>query len=255
MTRELSASVPFEHFIQALQSQLDRAQTAMALKARAGLPLTFAVRDLSLDLRAHVDFDGAVVKLRPASPGDSAASTVHLALTTITRPMIEENTIQFAVDGDDASLQEAAGDELSAEDIRKLEWAGVQTVSQLVRLREEAGEHALERIAAVPAMRLRAALTRAEGPQIRDVLPVTPPNGSPDDGGSTISVRGRNLMGDAAPIVRLDGSPVNVLRARRNELLLEAPARIMGGGELEIETRPGVRTSATLGALSRGGGA
>ncbi len=253
MTRELAASVPFEHFIQALQSQLDRAQTAMALKARAGLPLTFAVRDLSLDLRAHVDFDGAVVKLRPAGAGDSSASTIHLALTTITRPMIEENTIQLSAAEDDATLQEAAGEELSPEDLRRLEWAGVQTVSQLVRLREEAGDHALERIAAVPAMRLRAALSRAEGPLIRDVQPVLSPNGGSSDGGSTISVRGRNLMGDTAPVVRLDGSPINVLRARHNELLLEAPARIMGG-ELEIETRPGVRTSTTLGVMGDGGG-
>lgn len=252
MTREMNGSVPIEHFIQALQSQLDRAQTAMALKARAGLPLTFAVKDLSLDLRAHVEVDGAVVKVRPAGPADSSASILHLALTTITRPMIEENTIQFAADGDDASLQEAAGDELSSEDIRKLEWAGVQTVSQLVRLREEAGEHALERIAAVPAMRLRAALARAEGPFIRDIQPALPPNGGTHDDGSTISVRGRNLMGDTAPIVRLDGAPVNVLRARRDELLLEAPSRIMGG-QLEIETRPGVRTSTTLGTFGRGG--
>jgi hypothetical protein len=230
----------------------------MALKARAGLPLTFAVKDLTLDLRAHVEVDGAVVKVRPAGPADSSASTLHLALTTITRPMIEENTIQFSADEDDATLQEAAGDELSADDLRKLEWAGVQTVSQLVRLREEAGEHALERIAAVPALRLRAALSRAEGPLIRDVQPALPPNGghSVGDGdfGSTISVRGRNLMGDKAPIVRLDGSPVNVLRARRDELLLEAPSRIMGG-ELEIETRPGLRTSMSLGKRELGGDA
>ena len=40
--------LPIENFIQALTSQLDRAQAALALKARAGLPLTFAVKDLTL---------------------------------------------------------------------------------------------------------------------------------------------------------------------------------------------------------------
>src|SRR5262245_32628540 len=99
--RELSAAVPIEHFIQALTSQLDRAQTAIALKARAGLPLTFAVKDLRLDLRAHIEMDGSVVTIRPAGPGDSDASTLHFDLTTITRPMMEENTLSLAADNDE----------------------------------------------------------------------------------------------------------------------------------------------------------
>jgi hypothetical protein len=239
--RETSASVPFEHFVQALQSQLDRAQTAMAFKARAGLPLTFAVKELSLDLRAHLEYDGSVVRIRPAGPGDADASMVHLALTTITRPMIEENTLQMSVDDDDAPLEEAAGESLSPDEIRKLEWAGVQTVAQLVRLREEAGEHAIERIASVPAMRLRAALQRAAEPMIRDVSPAR----RPDDGGGTLlDVRGRNLLGDGTPQVRVGGMPASVIRAQRGQLLVRAPAHAQG--EIEIETAPGIRATAAV---------
>src|SRR6185295_19091005 len=85
-------SVPIEQFIQALQTQLDRAQTAMAIKAEnLDLPLTFAVKDLSLELRTHVEVVRSEVRIRPAGPGDGDASTLHLALTTITRPMIKEN--------------------------------------------------------------------------------------------------------------------------------------------------------------------
>jgi hypothetical protein len=240
--RETSASVPFEHFVQALQSQLDRAQTAMALKARAGLPLTFAVKDLSLDLRAHLEYDGSVVRIRPAGPGDTDASTVHLALTTITRPMIEENTLQMSIDEDDAPLEEAAGESLSPDEIRKLEWAGVQTVAQLVKLREEAGEHAIERIASVPAMRLRAALQRAAEPMIRDVSPAV----QPDDGGGTLlDVRGRNLLREGGtPQVRVGGLPARVIRAQRDQLLVRAPAHAQG--EIEIETAPGIRATAAV---------
>ena len=44
------AGVPFDLFIQALTEQLDKAQASMALKARfAKLPMTFAVKDVSLD--------------------------------------------------------------------------------------------------------------------------------------------------------------------------------------------------------------
>ena len=60
--------VPIEQFIQALQTQLDRAQTAMAMKAEnLDLPLTFAVKDLSLDLRTHVEIVRSEVRIRPAA--------------------------------------------------------------------------------------------------------------------------------------------------------------------------------------------
>ena len=60
--------LPIEQFIQALTSQLDRVQSSMALKMHAGLPLTFAVKDLTLDLRAHVEMAGSVVRIGRPSP-------------------------------------------------------------------------------------------------------------------------------------------------------------------------------------------
>src|SRR5436190_1029531 len=59
MTPTANAALPLEHFIQAVQRQLDNAQTAMAVKARnLNLPLTFAIKDITLDLRAQVEFVG-----------------------------------------------------------------------------------------------------------------------------------------------------------------------------------------------------
>jgi hypothetical protein len=247
-----NGGVPIEHFIQALTSQLDRAQTAMAMKARAGLPLTFAVKDLSIDLRTHVDVEGAVVKIRPAGPGDTEASTIRLALTTITRPMIEENTLQFSADPTETDLNQAVGEELSPEDLRRLEWAGVQTVSQLVKLREEAGEHAIERIANVPALRLRAALSRATQPMVNDVFPEPPSVGAPESAEPPVfHLRGRNLLRDALPAVRAGTMPLRVLRATPNELVI-APTAEQLGGEIEIETAPGYRAVCQLPPARRG---
>ena len=49
------AGIPFDLFIQSLTEQLDKAQASMAIKARLGkLPLTFAVKEVSLDLRAFM---------------------------------------------------------------------------------------------------------------------------------------------------------------------------------------------------------
>ena len=62
-----NATLPLEHFIQAVQSQLDKAQAAMAMKARnLNLPLTFAIKDITLDLRAHVEFARNEIRIRPA---------------------------------------------------------------------------------------------------------------------------------------------------------------------------------------------
>jgi len=244
--RETTAALPLEHFVQAITSQLDRAQTALALKARAGLPLTFAVKDLTLDLRTVVEMDGAVVKIRPASSGDPSASTLHLAFTTITRPMMEENALQLSADRDEPTLNEMVGEDLSQEDLRRLEWAGVQTVSQLVALRDQAGEQAIERVANVPALRLRAALDRASRPMVREVETLAPESSAPDTP-PTFNLRGRNLLRDGPPTVRMDGTPMRVLHSAVDRLVVQ-PISMTLGKELEVETAPGMVTRVPLGA-------
>jgi len=101
--------LPIEQFIQALTTQLDHAQSAMAVKAKnLNLPLTFALKDIALDLRAHVEVVKSEVRIRPASAGDGNASTIRLALTTITRPMIEENAAVMPVDPEGSSLKRSS---------------------------------------------------------------------------------------------------------------------------------------------------
>src|SRR5262245_38214539 len=115
------SAVPIEDFVQALQAQLDRAQRAMHIKAKnLNLPLTFAVKDIAIDLRTHVEVVKNQVRVRPAGPGDHDASLLHLSLTTVTRPMIEENA--FPMDANEERLDEVK--EIPEEDRRKLEWAG-----------------------------------------------------------------------------------------------------------------------------------
>src|SRR5262245_55355903 len=129
--------VPLEQFIQALQTQLDRAQTAMALKAEnLDLPLTFAVKDLSLDLRTHIDVVKSVVRVRPAAPDEGDASTLHLSLTTITKPMIKENAKAPKRETEGPTLKDA---DFTEEEQNRLEWAGIHTVDQLRRVTESGG--------------------------------------------------------------------------------------------------------------------
>ncbi|MBX3086002.1 MAG: hypothetical protein KF716_30480 [Anaerolineae bacterium] len=203
--------LPIEEFIQALTSQLDRAQVMMAVKARVGLPLTFAVKDITIDLRAHVNMIKNRVLIRPAGPGDAEASVIHLALTTITRPMIEENTLQL--EPDEPSLNTVLGDSLEEDDKRRLEWAGIHSVSQLRELQRVGGETVIEQVAQIPAMRLRQALQRASQPRIDAVLPGA-------DG--ALRVRGFSLThdGTTAPQVWIGKTPAQVVSATDREVVI-----------------------------------
>ena len=231
-------ALPIEDFVQALQAQLDRAQRAMHTKAKnLNLPLTFAVKDISIDLRTHVEVVRNQVRVRPAGPGDHDASLLHLTLTTVTRPMIEENA--FSMDANEERLDEVS--DIPEEDRRKLEWAGLQTVRQLKTMHDESGEASIGRITNVPVDRLRKALQKMSQPMVSRVEP------QEGDGPAQklLRIRGQNLMRQRVPKVEIEGEPVSVLRATDQELLL-APMAHQFGGMLTIETDPNYATQAAF---------
>ena len=232
------SGVPIEQFIQAITGQLDRAQEALALKARFGTQLTFAVRDLTIDLRTHVDVVDNEVVLRPAGPGETDTSVIHLSLTTITKPMIEENTRPLSADDGGPSIKDALGDELTPDEQRKLEWAGVYTVSQLRELPHRASAEIIERVARLPVSRLRAALTAATRPKVTEVRKV------PDPQQDQLVINGINLDGGQPPQVHLDGNRLDVISATPHEIRVTAPPELALAGALDITTGYGIATYA-----------
>jgi hypothetical protein len=233
--RDVEPELPIESFIQALTHQLDRAQETMAMKARVGMPLTFAVKDLRLDLRAHVGMSGDVVHIRPAGPDDAEASVLHLELTTITQPMMLENAPPLERERDEPSLREVLGDEISDAERRRLEWAGIRSVSQLRDLERTTGEAAIERVAQLPVARLRAALARASQPLVREVLPVA--GGPGGDGRPLLRIRGANLTGGAEPEVLVGGRRAAIVEAGDRELLVRPLGEASDGDEAAVEVR------------------
>jgi hypothetical protein len=210
-----TGSFPIEDFVQSLTAQLDRAQDALALKVRTGRPLTFAIKDLSIDLRVFWEADrSGRVLARHAGPNEEGASTVHLMFTTITRSMVEENTISLALDEDPRSLDELAGRDFDEADRHRLAMVGVRTVGQLRRLSEATDPKSVETFIGVPVMRLRAALEAAAQPTLTDVQPVRRGDRR------FLRVRGANLAADTPPEVMLSGEPVEVVEANDRELIV-----------------------------------
>jgi hypothetical protein len=242
MTRSAGA-VPLEDFIQAVQAQLDNAQARMTLKAQNdSLPLTFAVKDISLDLRAHVEVQQGEVRIQPAGANDGDASVFHLVFTAITKPMIDENAVQLSVDSEEDPGIDTLGDALDEEDRQRLERIGVRTVSKLRDLQRQGLERSVGRVTSLPIDKLRGALARASRPMVHEVEPDADYSDGADDAGALrarLRVRGRNLLKDGAPPrVTIAGEPVGVLRATDNELLLAAaPHQFAGQMSLAHDAR------------------
>jgi hypothetical protein len=235
--------MPLENFIQAVQSQLDNAQASMTMKARRlNMPLTFAIKDITLDLRAHVEFARSEIRIRPAGPADKDASVFHLVFAAITRPMIEENSAALSVeDHGDVAIDDMGDDGLSEDERRKLEWVGVRTVKQLRELQDQDGAKTVQRVTGLPVERLRAALERASSPQLQQALPLAQPGGD-TAGPNLIKLRGRNLLSEGTPRVTLGGEAMAVVSASDHELLL-APQSHQWAGEVRVTSPTGIAST------------
>lgn len=241
MTTE--AALPLEHFIQAVQSQLDKAQTAMAVKARnLNLPMTFAVRDINMDLRAHVEFSHGEVRIRPAAANEQNASVFHVVFSAITKPMIEENAVAFTENPEEQMLDDLE-EELTEEERRRLEWVGVRTVSKLREMDQRGASNVVGRVTNLPVSRLRQALQRASEPSVSQVMPVDPAPHDPPDLRRILKVRGRNLVREGVmPNVTIANRRAAIVKSSENELLL-APDDEQWAGVLRIETEPELAAS------------
>jgi hypothetical protein len=128
--QEVSAAerlISVEEFINSITVQLDRVQDALRLKS-LNRPLTYALKDFSLDLQVFVALDPTGhVRFRNSGPNEAGASTVRLGFTTITKPMIEENTISLAATRS-PSLDQIG---LDPGQRNKLEQLGVHNAAQL----------------------------------------------------------------------------------------------------------------------------
>ncbi len=227
-----SRAYPVDEFLQALTAQLDRAQDALALKVTGTQrPLTWALKDLAIDLRVFIEVtDQGRVTWRSAGPGEDGASTVHLSLTTITRPMVEENSFQIHEDQDPRGITQITAEaSLDPDEQRKLEWMGVRTVGQLRNL----DPVAVEAIVGIPVARLQAALAAAARPAVASQQVV-------QRGERTfLALHGANLTDGSPPEVRLAGSPVEVVEWKPNRLLVRPQAHHVDG-PLEVRTGSGV---------------
>lgn len=259
------SGMQFDLFIQALTEQLDKAQATMALKARVGkMPLTFAVKEVQLELRAFVQVIDDDLFVRPAGPGEAEASTIKLSLTTITKSMAEENAVDYSAEDPKFSLREALGEDFEKER-RSLERIGVRTVSQLTELRKSAGADVIERLARMPVNRLQQAMLAASAPRVGSVSRPSQTNlvqGEDETKAPTLGALPRGAAAQVqltspllrfgrVPLVRAAGVLVPVLEAADGHAVLQ-PLASQLGCEADIDFGDGQVARVTLSEGARG---
>jgi hypothetical protein len=237
-------------------------------------PLTYALKDLTLELKVFVDMDAqGNVRFRTSGPNEAGSSVVHLGFTTITKPMIEENTISLATTRS-ASLEELG---LGPEERQKLERVGVRNLAQLNRLGSSTGVQTVARLADVSIDRLKQAIATGR-PQVHAVQPepapkppathqppgkvgpilssprspvsvpprssvsVTPPSPAVirvAPGVTKLNLRGAHLMGEEGPAsVKLNNRLLEVAEADNDRLAFHLPAELQSGA-LEVHLPDG----------------
>ncbi|MFA8440287.1 hypothetical protein [Yoonia sp.] len=242
----MTLATPIEDFLEAITAQLDKTQDSLRLKA-VNRPLTFAIKDFNIDLSVFVEMDATgLVRLRPSGPNEVGASVIKIGFTTITRPMIEENTISMELT-QSPSLEDAG---FSQEESKQLERLGVRNVAQLDRLRGSTDEDAIAQYSRMDPGLLRKRL-KLSRPQINMVKIGTKDRALPERNGDgparvpveqgqeRLSLRGKRLSeAGVAPRARLDGQMLPIRAFSQSHIDVDLPGD--RGGLLELDLPDGM---------------
>src|SRR4051812_40482962 len=107
-----------EDFVDSLVVELDKTRETLAVKA-INKPLTYTVKDMSMDLNIFPTYDGDVVKFITAQPGQQGASKVTIQLGSITDQQVRATS--KALSGKkDVTLKDIEVDSSTQRQLRKM---------------------------------------------------------------------------------------------------------------------------------------
>ncbi len=121
-----NTSWSLESFLDSLVLELDKARETLAVKA-INKPLTYTVKDLSLDLQIFPSFNGEDVKFLTAQPGQIGSSKISVQLASITDQQVRATSKKISTK-EDLSIDAADIDEDTKKALRKV---GVTSMNDL----------------------------------------------------------------------------------------------------------------------------
>jgi len=117
-----------EDFVDSLVVDLDKTRETLAVKA-INKPLSYSVKDLSLDLNIFPTYDGDTVRFTTAQPGQQGASKFSIQLGSITDQQVRATSKVPEKSG--VSIDDIPVDKSTKKQLRRI---GVQSVDDLQRV-------------------------------------------------------------------------------------------------------------------------
>ncbi len=120
-----------EDFVDSLVVELDKTRETLAVKA-INKPLSYTVKEVSLDLNIFPSYDGDQVRFVTARPGESGASKVSIQLGSITDQQVRA-TSRPPSEKSDINIDEINVDKATKKQLRKLGVSSVNDLRQIER--------------------------------------------------------------------------------------------------------------------------
>ena len=219
-----------EAFLDSLIVELDRARETLAVKA-INKPLTYAVKDVNLEMQLFPSFDGRKVQFVTAQPGQAGASKIAIQLGSITDQQIRKTTRE-PVTKDDISIDVI--DEIDEDTKLTLQKIGVSSVSDLEEMQRKNVD--LEKVSdkKLNYSKLAGLFQKAR----RGSLPprVFSASLSHEDGRTTLILDGDNLGIDQSfqPVAVVNGRLAEVEEVSRERLAVDLTDGALHEGENEL---------------------
>jgi hypothetical protein len=221
-----------ETFLDSMIVELDKARDTLALKA-INKPLTYAVKDIALDLQLFPSFDGDKVKFITAQPGQAGASRVSIQLGSITDQQVRETS--RLPTANDVTIDSIEGlDEDTKKNLKKI---GVNSVKDVEKIEKK--NVALDKTGAVNTnyRNLTAMIEKARRAKIPPAVSKISVSKSID--GPVLELTGKNLSvaRKYKPVVVINDQLAEVLQHKADKLVIQ-----MSAGQLKKDVNEVVVT-------------
>lgn len=212
MTAENAAWV-LEEFIDSLVVELDKTRETLAVKA-INKPLSYSVKEISVDLNAFPTYNGDEVKFITAQPGQTGASKLTIQLGSITDQQVRATT-KAPASRNDAKFDTETVPLAARKSLRKLGISSVDDLQQVERKNVDLNKVSDGEIDySSLANHIEKSRRSSAPPSIRGI------SLSMDAARPYLTVRGRNLAvnPDFPPVAVLNGALVDVLSSSPGEI-------------------------------------
>ena len=219
-----------ESFLDSLIVELDKARETLAVKA-INKPLTYAVKDVNLEMQLFPSFDGNNVKFITAKPGEEGASKIAIQLGSITDQQIRKTSKKQRTN-EDVSIDLI--DEIDDDTKSTLRKIGVTSVNDLTQIQKKNVD--IEQISnkKVNYGKLAGLLKKARRnnspPSVKNV------KFNISKSQSVINVDGENLVLDKeyTPVAIFNGKLADLKEATKNNLQVNVDKKLINEDENEL---------------------